>query len=39
MMLAFWGLIIVGLGWGLRWLRVQGRESRSHTALGILRQR
>jgi putative membrane protein len=39
MMLAFWGLIIVGLVLGLRWLLTQGRESRSDTALDILRQR
>jgi putative membrane protein len=39
MMLVFWGLIIVGLVLGLRWLLTQGRESRSDTALDILRQR
>ena len=39
MMLVFWGLIIVGLVLGLRWLVTQGRESRSDTALDILRQR
>jgi putative membrane protein len=39
MMLVFWGLIIVGLVLGLRWLLTQGRESRSETALDILRQR
>jgi putative membrane protein len=38
-MLVFWGLIIVGLVLGLRWLLTQGRESRSDTALDILRQR
>jgi putative membrane protein len=38
-MLVFWGLIIVGLVLGLRWLVTQGRESRSDTALDILRQR
>jgi putative membrane protein len=39
MMLVFWGLIIVGLVLGLRWLVTQGRESRPDTALDILRQR
>jgi putative membrane protein len=39
MMLVFWGLIIVGLVLGLRWLVSQGRESRSDSALDILRQR
>jgi putative membrane protein len=39
MMLVFWGLVIVGLVLGLRWLVTQGRESRSDTALDILRQR
>jgi putative membrane protein len=39
MMLVFWGLIIVGLVLGIRWLVSQGRESRSDTALDILRQR
>jgi putative membrane protein len=39
MMLVFWGLIIVGLVLGLRWLVSQSRESRSDTALDILRQR
>ena len=39
MMLVFWGLIIVGLVLGIRWLVGQGRESRSDTAMDILRQR
>ncbi len=39
MMLVFWGLIIVGLVLGLRWLVSQGRESRSDAALDILCQR
>jgi putative membrane protein len=39
MMLVFWGLIIVGLALGIRWLVSQGRESRSDTAMDILRQR
>ena len=38
-MLVFWGLIIVGLVLGIRWLVSQGRESRSDTAMDILRQR
>jgi putative membrane protein len=39
MMLLFWGLIIVGLVLGIRWLLGQGKESRSDSALEILRQR
>ena len=39
MMLVFWGLIIGGLVLGLRWLLSQRRDSRSDTALDILRQR
>ena len=39
MMLVFWGLIIVGLVLGIRWLVTQGRVSQSDTALDILRQR
>jgi putative membrane protein len=39
MMLVFWGLVIVGLVLGVRWLLTQGRESGSDTALDILRQR
>ncbi len=39
MMLVFWGLIIVALVFGIRWLVAEGRESRSDTALDILRQR
>jgi putative membrane protein len=39
MMLVFWGLIVVGLVLGIRWLVTQGRESRSDPALDILRQR
>lgn len=38
-MLVFWVLVIVGLVLGIRWLVIQGRESRSDTALEILRQR
>jgi putative membrane protein len=39
MMLVFWGLIIVGLVLGIRWLVSQGREFRSDAAMDILRQR
>ena len=38
-MLVFWVLVIVGIVLGVRWLVTQGRESRSDTALEILRQR
>jgi putative membrane protein len=38
-MLLFWGLIIVGVVLGIRWLLNQGKESRSDSALEILRQR
>jgi putative membrane protein len=31
--------VIVGLVLGIRWLATQGRESRSDTAVDILRQR
>ncbi len=39
MMILFWGLIIVGLVFGIRWLVTQGREPRTDSALDILRQR
>jgi putative membrane protein len=39
MMLLFWGLVIVGLVLGIRWLVSQGKETRSDSALEILRQR
>ena len=39
MMLVRWGVMIVGLVLGVRWLVTQGRASRSNTALDILRQR
>src|SRR5262245_28009776 len=38
-MLTCWVVIIVGLVLGIRWLATQGRESRSDSALAILRQR
>ena len=39
MMLLFWVLVIAGLVVGIRWLVSQGRESRSDSALEILRER
>jgi len=39
MMLLFWGLVIVGLVAGIRWLLGQGKERRSDSAVEILRQR
>ena len=39
MMLVFLGLVIAALVLGIRWLVTQGRESRSDSALDILRQR
>ena len=39
MMLVFWGLVIVGLVLGIRWLISQGKEPRSDSALDTLRQR
>lgn len=39
LLLLFWGLIIVGLVFGIRWLISEGKESRSDSALDILRQR
>jgi len=39
MMLVFWGLLIVALVLGIRWLVKQGREPRTDSALEILRQR
>jgi putative membrane protein len=38
-MLLFWGMVIVGLVLGIRWLLRQGREQRADSALEILRQR
>lgn len=39
MMVLFWGLIIVAVVVGIRWLVGQGKESRADSALDILRQR
>jgi putative membrane protein len=39
MMFVFWGVVIVGIVLGIRWLVSQGRPSSSDTALEILRQR
>jgi putative membrane protein len=39
MMLLFWGLIVVGLVLGIRWLISQGREPRADSALDILKRR
>ena len=39
MMLVFWGLVIVALVLGVRWLISQGKEPRSDSALETLRQR
>lgn len=39
MMILFWGLIIVAIVLGIRWVMGEGKESRSESALEILRQR
>ena len=39
MMLVFWGLIIVGLVLGIRWLVTQGKEPRTDSPLDILKRR
>lgn len=40
MMVIFWGVVIVGIVLGIRWLASQGKEPRStDTALDIVRQR
>ena len=38
-MLVFWGAVIAGVVLGIRWLVRQSGESRSDSALEILRQR
>lgn len=38
-MLLFWGLVIVGIVLGIRWLLRQGKAGGSDSALEILRQR
>ena len=37
--LVFWGVVIAGVVLGIRWLVTQSGESRSDSALEILRQR
>jgi putative membrane protein len=39
MMLLFWGLVIVAIVLGIRWLVTQGKGPRGDSALDILRQR
>ncbi len=39
MMLVFWGLVIVALVLGIRWLITQGREPRADSPLDILKGR
>lgn len=39
MMVLFWVLIIVAVVLGIRWVLGQGKESRTDSALEILRQR
>ena len=39
MMILFWGLIIVALVLGIRWLITQGREPRADSPLDILKRR
>jgi putative membrane protein len=39
MMLVFWGAVLVGIGFGIRWLVRQGQATRPDSALDILRQR
>jgi len=39
MMVLFWGLVIVGVVLVIRWLLGQGKETRTDSALEILRQR
>jgi len=39
MMLVFWGLVIVGLVLGIRWLIAQGKDPRTDSPLDILKRR
>lgn len=39
LMVLFWGLVIAGLVLGIRWLTSQGKETRSDSAMEVLRQR
>jgi len=39
MMLLFWGVVIVGIVLGIRWLMGQGPQSQQDAAMDILRQR
>jgi len=39
MMVLFWGLVIVGVVLVIRWLLGQGKETRTDSAVEILRQR
>jgi putative membrane protein len=39
MPLVFWGLVVVALVLGIRWLITQGREPRTDSPLDILKRR
>lgn len=39
MMVVFWGLVIVGLVFGIRWLMTQGKAPRTDSPLDILKRR
>jgi putative membrane protein len=39
MMLVFWGLVVAGIVFGLRWLVTQGRQEQPDRALDVLRER
>ncbi len=39
MILIFWGLVIVALVLGIRWLITQGTESRADSSLDVLKKR
>ncbi|MCZ6551988.1 MAG: SHOCT domain-containing protein [candidate division NC10 bacterium] len=39
MMIVFWGLVIVALVLGIRWLITQGKEPRADSSLEILKRR